>query len=116
MAMEPQLPPQKFLTWLNSAVANSRAEKHFKLAEQNSTFTTELRAGTITSLTMACIFTVNASILADSGGPCSVSDCVPLCFDPSIPLFNFAAMCRIKHLHLQIVAAKGLHLCSNLLG
>ncbi|TYI31453.1 hypothetical protein ES332_A05G452500v1 [Gossypium tomentosum] len=37
---------------------------------------------------MAYILAVNASILADSGGPCSVSDCVPLCSDPSVPLSN----------------------------
>ncbi|XVF24358.1 hypothetical protein REPUB_Repub13aG0121100 [Reevesia pubescens] len=88
MVMEPQPPPKKFLTRLNSAVANSRVGKRFKLTERNSTFTTELRAGTATFLTMAYILAVNASILADSGGPCSVSDCVPLCSDPSVPLSN----------------------------
>ncbi|KAK8357849.1 hypothetical protein V6Z12_A05G444100 [Gossypium hirsutum] len=85
--MEPHS-PKKFLTRLNSAVANSRIGKRFKLTERNSTFTTELRAGTTTFLTMAYILAVNASILADSGGPCSVSDCVPLCSDPSVPLSN----------------------------
>lgn len=86
--MEPHPPPKNFLTRLNSAVANSRVGKRFKLSERNSTFTTELRAGTATFLTMAYILAVNASILADSGGPCSVSDCVPLCSDPSVPLSN----------------------------
>ncbi|KAB2033391.1 hypothetical protein ES319_D04G014100v1 [Gossypium barbadense] len=85
--MEPHS-PKKFLTRLNSAVANGRIGKRFKLTERNSTFTTELRAGTATFLTMAYILAVNASILADSGGPCSVSDCVPLCSDPSVPLSN----------------------------
>ncbi|MFQ6647377.1 hypothetical protein Gotur_021093 [Gossypium turneri] len=85
--MEPHT-PKKFLTRLNSAVANGRIGKRFKLTERNSTFTTELRAGTATFLTMAYILAVNASILADSGGPCSVSDCVPLCSDPSVPLSN----------------------------
>ncbi|GMI73231.1 AZA-guanine resistant1 [Hibiscus trionum] len=88
MVMEPHPPPEKFLTRLNSAVASSRIGKRFKLTERNSTFTTELRAGTATFLTMAYILAVNASILADSGGPCSVSDCVPLCSDPSVPLSN----------------------------
>ncbi|PKI37444.1 hypothetical protein CRG98_042159 [Punica granatum] len=37
---------------------------------------------------MAYILAVNASILADSGGPCSVSDCVPLCSDPSVSVSN----------------------------
>ncbi|KAE8735766.1 Adenine/guanine permease AZG1 [Hibiscus syriacus] len=86
--MEPHPPPKEFLTRLNSAVANSRIGKRFKLTERNSTFTTELRAGTATFLTMAYILAVNASILGDSGGPCSVSDCVPLCSDPSVPLSN----------------------------
>ncbi|GMI80294.1 AZA-guanine resistant1 [Hibiscus trionum] len=88
MVMEPHPPPKSFLTRLNSAVATSRVGKHFRLAERNSTFTTELRAGTATFLTMAYILAVNASILSDSGGPCSVSDCVPLCSDPSVPLSN----------------------------
>ncbi|XWS56957.1 hypothetical protein CRYUN_Cryun09bG0130200 [Craigia yunnanensis] len=88
MVMEPRPPPKNFLTRLNSTVANSPVGKRFKLAERNSTFTTELRAGTATFLTMAYILAVNASILADSGGPCSVSDCVPLCSDTSVPLSN----------------------------
>ncbi|KAJ1429780.1 Xanthine/uracil/vitamin C permease [Sesbania bispinosa] len=91
--MEGQRPPlpahnshTKPLSRLNSYVANSRVGKWFKLSQRNSTFTTELRAGTATFLTMAYILAVNASILSDSGGTCSVSDCVPLCSDPSIPL------------------------------
>ncbi|OVA12651.1 Xanthine/uracil/vitamin C permease [Macleaya cordata] len=73
---------------LNSFVAKSRVGKRFKLAERKSTFTTELRAGTATFLTMAYILAVNASILTDSGGTCSVSDCVPLCNNPQIPVSN----------------------------
>lgn len=73
---------------LNAAVASSRVGKYFKLKERGSTFTTELRAGTATFLTMAYILAVNASILADSGGTCSVSDCIPLCSDPSFPVSN----------------------------
>ncbi|KAK8548237.1 hypothetical protein V6N13_054958 [Hibiscus sabdariffa] len=60
---------------LNSFVASSKVGKRFKLTQRNTTFTTELRAGTATFLTMAYILAVNASILADSGGPCGVSDC-----------------------------------------
>ncbi|RAL52306.1 hypothetical protein DM860_016155 [Cuscuta australis] len=71
---------------LNSSVAGGPVGKRFKLAERNTTFTTELRAGTATFLTMAYILAVNASILTDSGGTCSVSDCVPLCADPGSPL------------------------------
>ncbi|MBA0600230.1 adenine/guanine permease AZG1 [Gossypium raimondii] len=88
MVMDHHSPPKNFLTRLNSTVANSRVGKRFKLAERNSTFTTELRAGTATFLTMAYILAVNASILSDSGGPCGVSDCLPLCSDPSVPLSN----------------------------
>ncbi|KAJ4823383.1 Adenine/guanine permease azg2 [Turnera subulata] len=60
---------------LNDAVSRSKIGKYFKLEERKSTFTMELRAGTATFLTMAYIITVNATILADSGGTCSVADC-----------------------------------------
>ncbi|KAK3004488.1 hypothetical protein RJ639_018751 [Escallonia herrerae] len=76
------------LTRLNTYVAQTRAGKRFKLAERNTTFTTELRAGTATFLTMAYILAVNASILSDSGGPCSVSDCIPLCSDSTVSASN----------------------------
>ncbi|PIN02554.1 hypothetical protein CDL12_08874 [Handroanthus impetiginosus] len=69
---------------LNFYVAKTRIGKRFKITERNTTFTTELRAGTATFLTMAYILAVNASILSDSGGTCSVSDCIPLCSDPSV--------------------------------
>ncbi|CAA0834470.1 Adenine/guanine permease AZG1 [Striga hermonthica] len=68
---------------LNAYAAGTRVGKRFKLAERGTTLTTELRAGTATFLTMAYILAVNASILSDSGGTCSVSDCTPLC--PSCP-------------------------------
>ncbi|RID80804.1 hypothetical protein BRARA_A03440 [Brassica rapa] len=77
-------PKPKLLNRLNTYVGSSRVGKRFKLAERNSTFTTELRAGTATFLTMAYILAVNASILSDSGGTCSVSDCVPLCSNPTL--------------------------------
>ncbi|XP_002520845.2 adenine/guanine permease AZG1 [Ricinus communis] len=86
MDMEPE--ESGSLTKLNKYIANTRVGKRFKLAERNSTFTTELRAGTATFLTMAYILAVNASILTDSGGTCSVADCVPLCSNPAIPLAN----------------------------
>ncbi|KAG5050220.1 hypothetical protein AAZX31_04G201700 [Glycine max] len=93
--MEAERPPlpqhnshtnKKPFSRLNQYVATTRVGKWFKLSQRNSTFTTELRAGTATFLTMAYILAVNASILSDSGGTCSVSDCVPLCSDPSTPL------------------------------
>ncbi|CAH8359644.1 unnamed protein product [Eruca vesicaria subsp. sativa] len=78
-------PKPKLLNRLNTYVGSSRVGKRFKLTERNSTFTTELRAGTATFLTMAYILAVNASILSDSGGTCSVSDCIPLCSNPTLP-------------------------------
>ncbi|XP_021290765.1 adenine/guanine permease AZG1-like [Herrania umbratica] len=60
---------------LNSFVGSSKVGKRFKLTERKTTFTTELRAGTATFLTMAYILAVNASILTDSGGPCTIADC-----------------------------------------
>lgn len=69
----------RFLETLNAKVGESRVGKYFKLEERNTYFTQELRAGTATFLTMAYILAVNASILTDSGGPCSVDDCIPLC-------------------------------------
>ncbi|XP_073306506.1 adenine/guanine permease AZG1 [Primulina huaijiensis] len=83
----PPPPPtdiQSTVSCLNSYVAKTRIGKRFKLKDRNTTFTTEIRAGTTTFLTMAYILAVNASILSDSGGTCSVSDCIPLCSDPSV--------------------------------
>ncbi|KAL9240208.1 hypothetical protein vseg_014454 [Gypsophila vaccaria] len=62
---------------LNAATTNSVIGKYFKLEERNSCFTKELRAATTTFLTMVYIITVNATILADSGGRCSAKDCSP---------------------------------------
>nr|CAD1841864.1 unnamed protein product [Ananas comosus var. bracteatus] len=60
---------------LNAAVDRSWVGRRFKIGERGSTFSTELRAGTTTFLTMAYILAVNASILTDSGATCTVSDC-----------------------------------------
>jgi len=79
-------PSRQLTSWLNLVVAESRLGKRFKLVERGSTFTTELRAGTATFLTMAYILAVNATIIADSGGTCSVSDCTLLCSDPKTAL------------------------------
>ncbi|CAL9763265.1 unnamed protein product [Musa acuminata subsp. burmannicoides] len=71
----------------NAAVAKSWVGRRFKLAERGTTFTTELRAGTATFLTMAYILAVNASILSDSGATCSVDDCLrpsPSCRFPPV--------------------------------
>ncbi|OMP05780.1 Xanthine/uracil/vitamin C permease [Corchorus olitorius] len=60
---------------VNDAVSKSMVGKYFKLEARKSCFTKELRAGTATFLTMAYIITVNATIIADSGGTCSMADC-----------------------------------------
>ncbi|KAL7618227.1 hypothetical protein Lser_V15G01103 [Lactuca serriola] len=62
---------------LNDSISNSKIGKYFKLQARKTCFTQELRAATATFLTMAYIITVNATILTDSGGTCSVSDCTP---------------------------------------
>ncbi|KAL7214653.1 hypothetical protein ACSBR1_026943 [Camellia fascicularis] len=89
MEMESRRPVSRSpLTRLNIFMAKNRVGKQFKLAERNTTFTTELRAGTATFLTMAYILAVNASILSDSGATCSVSDCIPLCSDSTVSAAN----------------------------
>jgi hypothetical protein len=50
---------------LNAAVERSWFGRRFRLAARGTTFTTELRAGTTTFLTMAYILAVNATILSD---------------------------------------------------
>lgn len=62
---------------LNRSVAATRLGRYFKLDARNTSFTKELRAGTATFLTMAYTISVNAAILTDSGGTCSVHDCTP---------------------------------------
>eukprot|EP00250_Pteridium_aquilinum_P003404 c13716_g2_i1 orf=1-420(-) len=74
------------LDGINEKVENSAVGRRFKIAKRGTTFTQELRAGTATFLTMAYVLAANASILSDSGGTCSVSDCTPVCSGgPSIP-------------------------------
>ncbi|KAL5707034.1 Adenine/guanine permease azg2 [Ranunculus cassubicifolius] len=76
---------------LNDSVSKSKIGKYFKLEARKTTFTTELRAGTATFLTMAYIVTVNAAILSASGGTCSISDCSSL-----TPYENPSPDCTIK--------------------
>ncbi|KAJ8422058.1 hypothetical protein Cgig2_033671 [Carnegiea gigantea] len=67
---------QKFQTSLNEAVSKSKVGKYFKLEARKSSFTTELRVATTTLMTMVYIITVNATVIADSGGPCWASSCL----------------------------------------
>ncbi|XP_058103678.1 adenine/guanine permease AZG2 [Magnolia sinica] len=60
---------------LNKTISKSMVGKYFKLEARKTCFTKEIRAGIATFLTMAYIISVNATILADSGATCTVSDC-----------------------------------------
>ncbi|CAG8508534.1 5547_t:CDS:1 [Funneliformis mosseae] len=62
---------------LNHCIAVSPIGRYFKLdgspsssSREGTKFTTEVRAGIATFITMAYIISVNATIIADSGGPC----------------------------------------------
>ncbi|XP_010250879.1 PREDICTED: adenine/guanine permease AZG2-like [Nelumbo nucifera] len=79
---------------LNERVSKSRVGRYFKLEARKSCFTRELRAGTATFLTMAYIISVNATLLADSGGTCSVSDC-----STAMHLGNNASAASTPHHH-----------------
>ncbi|KAF9329312.1 hypothetical protein BG006_007575 [Podila minutissima] len=76
-----------FVTRLNSAVARSPIGKWFMLEGSShprpragTKFSTEMRAGFVTFVTMAYIISVNSLIISDTGGPC-VCDFDPL--DPA---------------------------------
>uniref|UniRef100_A0A0D9ZXJ9 Adenine/guanine permease AZG1 n=1 Tax=Oryza glumipatula TaxID=40148 RepID=A0A0D9ZXJ9_9ORYZ len=84
---------------LNAAVERSWVGRRFKLAPRGSTFTTELRAGTTTFLTMAYILAVNASILSDSGATCTADDCdapSPACRFPPVDPGYAACVARAR--------------------
>ncbi|GJN40681.1 hypothetical protein PR202_gb29941 [Eleusine coracana subsp. coracana] len=84
---------------LNAAVERSWVGRRFRLAARGTTFTTELRAGTTTFLTMAYILAVNASILSDSGATCTVEDCAspsPTCKFPPVDPGYAACVSRAR--------------------
>ena len=61
---------KEMIDGLNAKVTDSKMGKMFELEERKSNFTTEIKAGTATFLTMAYILAVNPRILSDSGGSC----------------------------------------------
>ncbi|GLJ36683.1 hypothetical protein SUGI_0738120 [Cryptomeria japonica] len=69
---------------MNDKISKSFLGRYFKMEARKTCFTKEVRAGTATFLTMAYILAVNASILADSGGTCSVADCTKVCNVPQV--------------------------------
>jgi adenine/guanine/hypoxanthine permease len=92
---------------INAAVEQSWVGRRFRLVARGTTFTTELRAGTTTFLTMAYILAVNASILSDSGAACTVDDCVspsPSCTFPPVDS-RHAACVSCAWRNLIVVAA-----------
>ncbi|MCO5580516.1 hypothetical protein L7F22_034384 [Adiantum nelumboides] len=89
---------------INQKMENSMVGHRFKIAKRGTTFTQELRAGTATFLTMAYILAANASILAASGGTCSISDCVPVCnAGASIPPEKCRGMSEAGNYSLHLV-------------
>ncbi|WOL01885.1 hypothetical protein Cni_G10604 [Canna indica] len=110
-AASPTVVRGSFIGRLNRAVAKSWAGKRFKLAERGTTFSTELRAGTATFLTMAYILAVNASILSDSGATCSVDDCVnpsPTCRFPPVDPGYSACLDRVRRDLIVATAASSI--------
>ncbi|KAG2492665.1 hypothetical protein HYH03_009080 [Edaphochlamys debaryana] len=105
---------------LNQTVENSAVGRFFCLKERNSKLTQEMRAGTVTFLTMAYILAVNGQIVADSGGPCTVNDCQyntgePGCmfgtgqgFDPGY----MACVTTAKHSMVTATAVAGFVACT----
>jgi len=82
-----------FVEKLNTAVARSPVGRWFMLegsshpkARANTRFSTEMRAGFATFVTMAYIISVNSLIISDTGGTC-VCD-----YDPSNPLKGGSAV------------------------
>eukprot|EP00884_Botryococcus_braunii_P018450 jgi/Botrbrau1/5289/Bobra.0391s0010.1 len=67
---------EKLIARLNTWFEGTKLADRLGMAERHTTLTTEIRAGTVTFLTMAYILSVNANIIADSGGPCTEEDCV----------------------------------------
>eukprot|EP01025_Chloroclados_australasicus_P067210 TRINITY_DN9294_c0_g2_i1.p1 TRINITY_DN9294_c0_g2~~TRINITY_DN9294_c0_g2_i1.p1 ORF type:complete len:561 (-),score=55.61 TRINITY_DN9294_c0_g2_i1:267-1949(-) len=63
-------------------------ESYFKFQERETSWFKEIMGGTVTFLTMAYILAVNASILGDSGGTCSQSDCTVAPNDPACIFFD----------------------------
>eukprot|EP00197_Chlamydomonas_leiostraca_P014441 CAMPEP_0202858862 /NCGR_PEP_ID=MMETSP1391-20130828/1213_1 /ASSEMBLY_ACC=CAM_ASM_000867 /TAXON_ID=1034604 /ORGANISM="Chlamydomonas leiostraca, Strain SAG 11-49" /LENGTH=583 /DNA_ID=CAMNT_0049537827 /DNA_START=90 /DNA_END=1841 /DNA_ORIENTATION=+ len=105
---------------LNQKVAKSWIGRYFEVNQRKSSFTTEFRAGTVTFLTMAYILAVEAGMLRDTGGPCTVDDCMfnkgqPFCmfgepgkgFDPGYT----ACLEEVKRSFISATAISSLVAC-----
>eukprot|EP01084_Bolivina_argentea_P057592 105222_1 len=51
-----------------------KIEQYFKFKERGSNWSTEIRSGTITFVTMAYLLVVNANVLSQTGGPCDIPE------------------------------------------
>lgn len=95
---------------LNHTFENSVLGRYFQVKERYTTLTTELRAGTVTFLTMAYILAVNGAIVADTGGPCTVNDCTnrngePGCMFGSNGVFDPGYMACVAESKRSMVTA-----------
>lgn len=119
----------KFIDNLNAKVADSPFGRYFKIKERNTSFVTELRGGTVSFLTCAYILAVNASIIADTGGPCVESDgacplgpgslgdlaCQQCVADVKKSLISAtAAICVISHFLMAVLANMPLAICPGM--
>lgn len=66
--------PRGVVERANEAFEHSYVGRYFEIGARKSSLWTEIRAGTVTFLTLAYIISVNSNIIADSGGPCGPDD------------------------------------------
>ncbi|BDA45163.1 Adenine/guanine permease AZG1 [Coccomyxa sp. Obi] len=102
----------------NEYIGKSAVGRYFQLEERRTTFTQELRAGTVTFLTTAYILAVNALILSDTGGPCSPDDCTgpdkgnPECVYPDdYGITNVGYMMCVERVRQSLVTATAASSC-----
>lgn len=72
--------------------------RYFHIRQRRTKLTTEIRAGTVTFLTMAYILAVNGAIVSDTGGTCTPWDCTVRAGG-----HGFVAQCRLRSLLVELV-------------
>ncbi|MEW5314592.1 MAG: hypothetical protein WDW38_006075 [Sanguina aurantia] len=88
----------------------SQFGRYFELKERKSSLSVEIRAGTVTFLSMAYILAVNAGIVADTGGACSDADCTggykgPFCRFGDASGFDAGYMACREQTRLSMISA-----------
>ena len=63
-----------FMNTLDEKIQEGPIGRFFSMKERNATVLSELRGALVTFMSMAYILAVNPRILADSGGPCKVTE------------------------------------------